>query len=148
MFGGLLGKIFGSDKAIESTINSVSSGLDKLYYSDEEKADDAAKSRTEARQMIVSWMAATQGQNLARRLLALSITGTWLLMYVSAMIGSIVASWQDDPARWIESSKIIGDYASGMDGEVMLILGFYFAAPHMGAIVNKAFDKMGSKKEK
>ena len=89
MIGNLLGKIFGSETAINKTIDTVSSGLDKLYYSDEEKADDAAKGRTEARQMIVNWMAATQGQNLARRLLALMVTTTWLLMYVSAMMGSI-----------------------------------------------------------
>ncbi len=143
MLGGLLGKIFGSDKAIESTINSVSSGLDKLYYSDEEKADDAAKGRTEARQMIVNWMAATQGQNLARRLLALMVTTTWLLMYVAAMIGSIIGSWQDDPAKWLQSSELIGDYADGMSGAVMLILGFYFAAPHMSSIAEKALNNFG-----
>lgn len=147
MIGNLLGKIFGSETAINKTIDTVSSGLDKLYYSDEEKADDAAKGRTEARQMIVSWMEATQGQNLARRLLALMVTTTWLLMYVSALIGSIIASWQDDPAKWLQSSELIGDYADGMSGAVMLILGFYFAAPHMSSIAEKALTNFGKKSD-
>ena len=143
---GLLGKIFGSDKAIEKTIDSVSSGLDKLYYSDEEKADDARGARTEARTMIVKWMSATSGQNLARRLISLMITFTWLLMYISSMVGAIMASWADDPAKWAESSKIVGDYAQGMNGPMMLILGFYFAAPHMGSIATKALDSFGKKR--
>lgn len=141
----LLGKIFGSDKAIESTISSVSSGLDKLYYSEEEKAEDAAKGRTEARQMLVAWMQATQGQNLARRLIALSVVFVWLFLYVASMIGGVIASWQADPTKWIESARIVGDYANGMNGAVMLILSFYFAAPHMSGIVEKALSSFGKK---
>lgn len=143
----LLGRIFGSDKAIESTISSVSNGLDKLYYSDEEKAEDAAKARTEARQMIVAWMQATQGQNLARRLIALSVVFVWLFLYVASMIGGVIASWQDNPEKWIESARIVGDYANGMNGPVMLILGFYFAAPHMGSIAEKALSRFGKRKD-
>lgn len=141
----LFGRVFGSESSINKTIDTVSSGLDKLYYSDEEKAEDAAKGRTEARQMLVKWMEATQGQNLARRLIALSVVFVWLFLYVASMIGGVIASWKDDPTNWIESAKIVGDYANGMNGPVMLILGFYFAAPHMGGIAEKALNNFGKK---
>ena len=128
------GRLFGTDKAIEKTIDTVSNGLDKLYYSDEEKAEDAAKDRSEARQMIVRWMEATSGQNLARRTLAIAITFTWLGMYIIAAIGEMIAVWAKSPERWMQSSVTIFEYAQGLNSAVMLILGFYFAAPYMGDI--------------
>ena len=69
------GRLFGTEKALEGVVEGVSKSLDALIYTDEEKAKEAARDRSEARRMVVDWLAATQGQNLARRLIALSITG-------------------------------------------------------------------------
>ena len=80
------GKLFGTEKALNGIVDGVTNGLDALVYTDEEKAADAAADRSEARKMVVGWMAATQGQNLARRLIALSITGTWLGMYLISVL--------------------------------------------------------------
>jgi len=143
---GILGKIFGTDDAINKTIDLAARGIDALVYTDEEKSVDAAKSRTEARTMIIKWMESTQGQNLARRFIALSITCVWLLQYLMAMIGSMIAVWVDNPDKWIESVKVIGDYAENMNGAMMLILAFYFAAPHMGDIAAAAMDKFSGRK--
>ena len=141
------GKLFGTDIAIEKTIDTVSAGLDKLYYSDEEKADDAKADRSEARQMVVQWMAATSGQNLARRLISLSITLTWLGMYVIASIGSVVSVWVSEPDRWIKSSDMIFGYAKDLNPAVMMILGFYFAAPYMGDVAKSAMAKFSGGKK-
>jgi hypothetical protein len=135
------GRLFGTDAAIEKTIDTVSNGLDKLYYSDEEKADDARKDRSEARRMIVDWMSATNGQNLARRVLALSITFVWLSMYVAGAIGSIVSVWVDNPDNWIKSSDMIFGYAKDLNAAVMLILSFYFCAPYMGNAVDRFINR-------
>ena len=146
MFG-FIGKLFGSDKAASALIDNVSSGLDKLYYSDEEKADDAAKSRSEARSMILDWMKNTQGQNLARRLIALVVTSIWCLQYVAMMVLSVSAVWvESESERLIASANVIGGYAESMNGAMMLILGFYFAAPHLGAIAEGALKKFGGTK--
>ena len=139
----VLGKMFGSEKALDGIVKGVTKGLDALVYTDEEKANDAAAARTEARGMVIKWMEATQGQNLARRLLAVMITFIWLFMYVAAMVGSIIAVWVKETEAWHESAQIIGDYAEQMNGAMMLILGFYFAAPHIGSIVKGALDKFG-----
>lgn len=136
---GFFGKLFGTEKALTGIVDGVTNGLDALVYTDEEKAGDAAKDRSEARQMVVQWMAATQGQNLARRLIALSITGIWLGMYVFSVLCTMVAVFTND-AGTVTAAKLhaVGGIAQSaaidMNPAVMLILAFYFAAPHMGDI--------------
>lgn len=135
----LLGRLLGTDEALTEVVKGARDGIDALIYTDEEKANDAAKDRAEARQMIVEWMSATQGQNLARRLIALSITGVWLSMYLLSVFCSMIALFANN-AGTLTADKInqIGTIASGsaadMNPAVMLILTFYFAAPHMGDI--------------
>jgi len=128
------GKLFGTEKALNGIVDGVTKGLDALVYTDEEKAGDAAADRTEARQMVVQWMAATQGQNLARRLIALSITGVWLLQYIVSQGMNFIAVFVESPDELNEAAEVMRNGASDMSPAVMLILAFYFAAPHMGDI--------------
>ena len=139
------GKLFGTEKALTSVVDGVSKGLDKLVYTDEEKADAAAKDRSEARQMIVQWMAATQGQNLARRFIALAITGSWLGMYLLSVLFSFVSIWIEAPdtiSRFLTAAELTRGSAIELNNAVMLILAFYFAAPHMGDIAKAVTGKM------
>lgn len=133
------GKLFGTEKALNGIVDGVTNGLDKLIYTDEERADAAAKDRSEARQMVVGWMAATQGQNLARRLIALAITGTWLGMYLVSVLCGMIAVFTNNAGvvtavKITEVGTIAKSAATDMNPAVMLILAFYFAAPHMGDI--------------
>ena len=136
-----LGRLFGTEKALTKAVDSVSKGLDALVYTDEEQAQEAAKDRSEARKMIVEWMRATQGQNLARRLIALSITGVWLSQYIVAQVVSSVAVFSGDKTKLLELSDILKTGAESMDSAVMLILGFYFAAPYMGDFAKALMEK-------
>ncbi len=142
--GSFFGKLFGTDKALESVVSGVSNSLDKLVYTDEEKAEDHAKSVTEARRMVVDWMAATSGQNLARRLIALAITGAWLGMYLLSVFANMIAVFVEADDKLVELSIIARNSANDMISAVMLILAFYFAAPHMGDIASAALGKMKS----
>ena len=135
------GKIFSTEKALTGIVDGVTNGLDALVYTDEEKASDATKERSEARLMVVKWMESTQGQNLARRLIALSITAVWLLMYLIKSAVAVVSVWVDSPDMWLDTAKVVGDSAESMNGAMMLILAFYFAAPHMGDIARAAMNK-------
>ena len=140
---GFFGKLFGSDKALDSVVKSAASGIDALIYTDQEKAEAAAEQRSEARQMVVAWMQATQGQNLARRLIALCITAVWLSMYLLAALASALAVWlSGSEAEFHASAKIARELAGDMNPAVMLILAFYFAAPHMGDLAKVAIQKM------
>lgn len=140
------GKLFGTEKALNGIVDGVTNGLDALVYTDEEKAADAAADRSEARKMVVQWMAATQGQNLARRLIALSITGVWLSMYLLSVFCAMVAVFANaDGVVTAEKINQVGTIAKGaamdMNPAVMLILAFYFAAPHMGDIAKAVTGK-------
>lgn len=142
----LLGRLFGTDKALKETVKGAKDALDALVYTDQEKADDAAKDRSEARNMVVQWMEATQGQNLARRLIALSITGVWLSMYVFSVLCAQLAIFTNNSGVFTHEKvllvgKIAKSSANDMNPAVMLILAFYFAAPHMGNIAEKMFKK-------
>ncbi len=143
--GSLLGKIFGTEKSIEAVVASTTKALDALVYTEEERATDASQARSEARSMVVQWMAATKGQNLARRLIALSITSVWLFQYVVAQALAFVAVFLTDATKANDAAKIMREGATEMNGAVMLILAFYFAAPHMGDIAKAVTDKFAKK---
>jgi hypothetical protein len=74
------------------------------------------------------------------------ISVVWLSQYVTMMGLSVVAVWVDQPDKFVESSRILGDYAENMNGAMMLILAFYFAAPHMDKIVGGAMNKFSGTK--
>jgi hypothetical protein len=140
------GKLFGTEKALTGIVDGVTNGLDALVYTDEEKAAAAADDRSEARKMVVGWMAATQGQNLARRLIALSITGVWLSMYLVSVLCAMVAVFTNadgvvNAEKINEVGVIAKSAAMDMNPAVMLILAFYFAAPHMGDIAKAVSGK-------
>jgi len=145
MFG-FLGKIFGTEKALLSMVGAAKDAIDSLVYTDEEKAGDAAKSRSEARSLVIKWMDSTQGQNLARRYIAFIIVGIWALTHLTPVILSVVAVWVPTPDRYLKSAKIIQQSGETISSAMMLILAFYFAAPYMGAIVPAALNKFGKKK--
>ena len=145
MFG-FIGRIFGTEKAIARTIDAVAKGIDKLVYTDEEKAGDAAKDRSNARKAVVGWMNATQGQNLSRRFIALLVVSIWALMYLSGLGLSVASVWVEDQDKLLKSSQVIQSYGEDISGAVMLILSFYFAAPYMGSIVDGALNRFGKKK--
>ena len=143
---GLLSRIFGTEKALDAAIGGVTRGLDALVYTDEEKAQAAAEERQAARKMVVGWMERTQGQNLARRFIAMTVTGIWAVQYVAAMVIDVVAIWVIDK-RLTASAESIRDGGDSVTGAMMLVLGFYFAAPHLDKVVGGAMERFNGKKK-
>jgi hypothetical protein len=139
----LIGKMLGSEKALGASIDAVRSGLDALVYTDEEKATDAAKERSEARSMVVGWMQATQGQNLARRFIALTVTLIWAAQYVIAIVLDAAIPFTAEPTQVVlsQTADAIRSGGEQVTGAFMLVIGFYFAAPHLSSIVGGAMDK-------
>lgn len=137
-----IGKLFGSDKAATSLIDNLSSGLDKLHYGDQEKAEDKANSVTEARQVLLKWLESTSGSNLARRFIAITVTCIWSLQYVVSMILLGLVPWLPEYSVAMNTSAMsLQSSGEAISGAMMLILGFYFAAPHLGSIVDRAMGK-------
>jgi hypothetical protein len=148
--GSLLGKVFGTEKALEKSIDAVVRAGDALVYTKEEKEAARAALALRAQEVLLDWLKASQGHNVARRFLAIIITATWLSMYIISMLMDTVSPWLTDEtmrASLKASSLAVGARANEMNGAMMLILAFYFAAPHMGSIVEAALEKFGGKKK-
>ena len=145
--GSFLGKLFGTDEAVKGVIETGKELLDDAFYTDAETAADRAAAAAGVRDMVVGWMGNTQGQNLSRRVIALSVTGTWLSMYVIATIMDIGGVWLSElyHARLAATSLVLDTRNDSMTGAVMMILAFYFAAPKIGEIAEVAMSRFGKK---
>jgi len=109
--------LFGGGKAASKIVDGVLAAADKLVYTEEERAEMRAK----AREWFLKYLQATQPQNAARRLIAITVSALWALLVVAALIAQVLGA-QD-----------IADYALRLMRDVVqtpfgLILGFYFAA--------------------
>lgn len=112
----IIGAIFGSAKNTETVVNGAVAGLDKMFFTKEEKAEHQAKMS----EWFLKYLEATQPQNLARRLIALIIVTLWALLVVAA-----VASYPLDPAF---STFVFDTLADVVMNPFLMVMGFYFAA--------------------
>lgn len=144
-----IGRLFGTAAATKEVVSAVRDGLDALVYTKEERSQDEMKDYSEARSMLVEWVKNSQGQNLARRVIALSITFSWLLMKFLGLVIAGSAVWVDNVASTSEKllalTELVKEFGGDMTPAVMLILGFYYAAPHMGKIAEAALVQFGKR---
>ena len=106
---GILSKLFGSQKVIDAGI----SGIDKAFYTEEERADNIAKGMTLKAMLLKAY----EPFKIAQRFLAL-IYG---IPYVTAWFGTFAASFFVDVSVQMELLK-----NSDMATANLIILGFYF----------------------
>lgn len=142
---GLLGRIFGTDKAILEAVKTAKTGMDYLVYTDQEKAEAAAQERTEGRKMVVEWMRNTQGQNLARRFIAISVVCVWLTQIVIGQILLLFSVFLTFPENIMKAAGVMQEGAGDMEPSMMLVMTFYFAAPHMGAMAKAITGRFAKK---
>ena len=112
----ILGAIFGSSKHT----GTVLSGIDKAFFTKEEKSE-----------YFLKYLAATQPQNLARRLIAVIVVALWALLIIIAVV---VWPWMPD---W--SERIFSILKSVVNTPFSIIIGFYFAA-HLARAWKKGKD--------
>ena len=143
--GGFLGRMFGTEKSLEKVMDTASTLVDEAFYTKQEKAEDQAAATSEARKMIVDWVASTTGSRLARRGLAFMFAGTYLTHWWAASAADIAAAWTESVAtagKLALTSGMLDTRAETMQPIIMLIVGFYFAAPYMGDVAKAALGKM------
>ena len=112
----LLGAIFGSSKNTETIVNGAVAGLDKMFYTNEEKAEGMEKMR----EWYLRYLEATQPQNLSRRLIAVAVVGLWAFLVIIA-----TAVYRFDPDYGQFVFEVIDENVNLPFG---IIIGFYFAA--------------------
>ena len=125
---GLLSALFPGPAAAETAINAAVKGIDSIWYTDEEKAQDKQKAKQAAADMYIRWMEATSGQNRARRAIALTITALWASTYASAILCDVAGPWlpADVAARLATSAETLRSGAADMNTPFVLVLGYYF----------------------
>jgi hypothetical protein len=101
----ILGAIFGSSKNTETVL----SGIDKVFFTNEEKSD-----------FFLKYLEATQPQNMARRLIAILVVGLWVLMILIAVLAQ---PWMPE---W--SGRVFIVLEDVVNTPFSIIIGFYFAA--------------------
>jgi len=101
----ILKAIFGS----ADTTKSVISGIDKAWFTNEEKSE-----------YFLKYLAATQPQNLARRLIAIVVVLLWALLILVAII---VYRFDVDYGLFIFDTL-----KENVNTPFSIIIGFYFAA--------------------
>jgi hypothetical protein len=111
---GLLDKLFGSDKQLDKLTSGAVNGLDKIFFTKEEKA--------EANQKLSDWylkyLEATQPQNLARRLIAIVVVSLWaFLIFFGVLMWKFDVGW---------STFIFSTLNNIVNNPFMIIIGFYF----------------------
>lgn len=121
MFG-ILGKIFGSDKVIESGISLI----DSLHTSTEEEIAAKAKAKTDLLNAYAPF-------KLAQRYLALMFTAMFLFIMANGVVGAlygVIDMGNVDAAKQFASEMWLG--------EIMLaIVGFYFGGGFADSINRK-----------
>ena len=157
---GVLGNLFGTQQSAEKALDYVARGVDALWHTDEEKAHEAAEAKREAFQRVLSWLEATKGSRLARRLIALVVVGIWALTLVSAIVLAVSAIWADPVMvkvvvdgtveevmlnRPRAASELLFTQVKDQKDLVIWVLAFYFGAPIAldagRAVIQKHFKK-------
>jgi hypothetical protein len=121
---GLLDKLFGSDKQLDKLTTGAVAGLDKMFFTKEEKA--------EANQKLSEWylkyLGATQPQNLARRLIAMVVVALWaLLILLGVLLFRLDPGW---------SAFVFSTLDNIVNNPFMIIVGFYFLTHAVRAYKN------------
>lgn len=112
----MFGWLFGESSSAKKTVDAVINTGDALFYTDEEKAQDSKLYRD----WYLKYLEATQPQNVARRLIAIVITGLWaLLVFVGAFAQAL---GQLETAEYI--FKTLND---NVNMPFMIVISFYFA---------------------
>lgn len=114
---GILKTLFGSTDAAVQTAGTIAKGIDGLVYTDQEKADMRARSMD----WFNEYAKSSQGQNVARRLIAVLVVAQWLLL-INLGVALRLVSWLD------ESEYVFNVLDNLVKEPFMLIIGFYFLA--------------------
>ena len=117
----MMGWLFGGSNAADKTIDNIASGVDKFFYTDEEKSEAGQKGF----ELFIEYQKATQPQNVARRMIAMIIT---LLFAGLLLLAVIVWPFNVDYAIFI-----IKDVVLTIVLPVYLTINtFYFAKRFIG----------------
>lgn len=114
-WGPVLSFFTGGGKTAENVVDGVMSAGDKLFYTEEEKAEANKKGF----ELYIEYMKASAPFNVARRYIAVGVTYLWITNVVMTAVLHLIGLTDD--AKFL--LKILTDI---VNYPFMLIMGFYF----------------------
>lgn len=111
------GRIFGAPEIVEKTTDAVIAAGDKIWYTEEEKAEAGMK-RLE---WILKFHQASSGSNLARRLVAVMMVAVFLVLVIADAVLVVLG-------MEVAAASLFKLIADTLVSPVGIIIAFYFAA--------------------
>lgn len=135
--GKFLGSMLGLSQSHEKIIDKVTNGLDKLSFDAQERAE----SRARLIEVLGNYMQQTEGQNPARRVVAFSIIGVWLMLIITLFVSAIAGAVETAESAVMLLDEYVHDLAR-------LVVIFYFgihAVKQLGSGVIDILKKVAKK---
>ena len=126
MFKKIFGSIFGSSDNTKTVVDGAVNGLDKMFYTDEERAETAG----EMRKWFITYLNASNPQNVSRRFIAIVVTLLWaFLVLIGIAAFAIEYFFFYDPAA--EFSAVMAAFIFRVLTDIVAvpfagIMAFYF----------------------
>jgi len=116
--------LFSGKLDVGKLVDKASSGIDKIFFTKEEKADFSFKIADSLAQYVNSTISENSARSITRRYLAILIMATYLFLMVAACGVSI---WD------VEKGTFIFDVANKMSTLVLMVGAFFFGAYMVGS---------------
>ena len=131
---GIFSKIFGTDDVVKKAADGIYNGIDKLVYTDEEKAE----MRLQAAQQFLKLLKAYEPFKLAQRLLALTFAIPYIVVWIISAILFVVGALVPELSNAIDASRELAKMNNETLGtSVAIILAFYFSGGMLEGVVSK-----------
>lgn len=127
------GRLFGSTDVIKQAADGIYNGVDKAWYTDEEKAEG-----------FLSLLKAYEPFKLAQRLLALTVAIPYVVTWLMSAIMIVVSAFVDASygKQIEEGARLLGELNNDTLGTpVALVLGFYFGGGALEGVVSRFREK-------
>jgi len=81
----------GNTKSVEKVVDAGISGLDKLFFTDEEKADYNQKLQSLHLEFVKIAANESTAQSISRRMICLPVVYVWLLLTLASVVAELFA---------------------------------------------------------
>jgi hypothetical protein len=130
---GLFSFLKGNKKTVDKVVDGAVSGIDKLFYTNEERADAKREIAKGVSEFVNNTLEENTARSRTRRVIAIMIMGVFLLLIIAA-----VAVYPIDS----DYSKFVFEVAGDMSTMALMVAAFFFGAHLLGRnIVNKKKKK-------
>ena len=109
--------IFSTPSTVTEVAKAVENGVDKAWWTKQERSE-----------WFLKYLEATQPMNLSRRLIAMAISGVWVLSTTVLLVLTILAGiFESDVIA--QTAIFVNDYMQQVvNTPFMITIGFYFAS--------------------